>query len=188
MKILQARFVKGIVQDDTVMEDGVPHIAFIGRSNVGKSSLINALTNQKVSRTSAQAGSTREINFFLINNDTYFVDLPGYGYARASHETKEKLKNLINSYLFNTVYTQKKVVLIIDCKVGMTDNDITMFNDLVSAKKNLVIALSKADTVTQSQMHHSLVAIRNITGDYPLFPFSSKDGKGVGLLVDAILE
>ena len=188
MKILSSKFIKGIVKDDPVMDDGIPQVAFIGRSNVGKSSLINALTKSSLSRTSSTPGRTAEINFFLINDAVYFVDLPGYGFARVSREAKGKLGNLIESYLFNKVYNQKKVVLIIDINVGMTDKDITMFNDLIACNKNIVVALSKVDRITQSECHAKLKQIQTITGDLPLFQFSSKKMIGIDALVEEVLS
>ncbi len=188
MKILSSRFVKGIVQDDKIMDDGIPQVAFIGRSNVGKSSLINALTKTNLSRISSSAGSTREINFFLINNSVYFVDLPGYGFAKASGEVRGNLSSLIESYLFNKVYSQKKVVLIIDINVGMTDKDIKMFKDLTYHNKDVIIALSKVDKITQGKFHSQLKEIQKITGDAPLFQFSSKKLIGIDDLVAEVLS
>ena len=139
MKITSTKFIKGLVGDDEILADGIPQIAFIGRSNVGKSSLINALTKSSVSRTSSFPGRTQEINIFLVNNSFYLVDLPGYGFARASGLGREKIGGLIDSYLFNSIYNQKKVVLIIDANVGMTDKDILMLNELVKFNKNFII-------------------------------------------------
>ncbi len=187
MKITSVRFIKGLVGDDPIMDDGIPQIAFIGRSNVGKSSLVNALTKSSISCTSSTPGRTAEINFFLINEAIYFVDLPGYGYAKVSFEMRDKLSNLIHSYLFNTTYTQKKVVLIIDSNVGMTKADIDMFEDLKKAKKNIVIVLSKIDRITQKEFHKNIQAIETITGDTPLFQVSSKNTIGIDVLVEELL-
>ncbi len=187
MKIISVRFMKGIVQDDPIMDDGIPQVAFIGRSNVGKSSLVNALTKSTISRISSFPGRTAEINFFLVNESIYFVDLPGYGFAQASHSAREKLANLINSYLFNRVYKQKKVVLIIDINVGMTDKDITMFEELKKADKNIVLVLSKVDKITQKDFHKNMKQIETVTGDVPLFQISSKKGTGIEELVDELL-
>jgi GTP-binding protein len=187
MKISHVRFVKGLVGDDPIMNDGIPQIAFIGRSNVGKSSLVNALTKSAISRTSSTPGRTAEINFFLVNNDTYFVDLPGYGFARVSHEKRDVLADLIDSYLFNRIYTQKKVVMIIDINVGMTDKDIAMFEALKNHEKNLVIVLSKVDKITQKDFHKNMKEIEKIIGDIPSFQVSSKKGVGIDALVDELL-
>lgn len=187
MNITSVRFIKGIVGDDEIMNDGIPQIAFIGRSNVGKSSLVNALTKSSISRTSSTPGRTAQINFFLINNAFYFVDLPGYGFAKVSHEEREKLSNLINSYLFNRIYTQKKVVFIIDINVGMTDKDIVMFEDLKKANKDIVMVLSKIDKITQKDFHKNMKEIENITGDTKLFQISSKNKVGINELVEELL-
>ncbi len=186
MNIESTKFVKGIVQDDTIMNDGIPQIAFIGRSNVGKSSLINALTKTKLSRISSTAGRTQEINFFLINNSVYFVDLPGYGFAKVSNTKRSELSNLINSYLFNDVWTQKKVVLIIDINVGMTDKDIKMYNDLKKHGKDIIVALSKVDKIKQSDFYKNIREIEKTTGDHKLFQFSSEKKIGIQELVDEI--
>lgn len=188
MKITSVKFIKGLVSDDPIMDDGIPQIAFIGRSNVGKSSLINALTKSSISRTSSTPGRTAEINFFLINNSIYFVDLPGYGYAKVSFAEKDKLTSLISSYLFNTVYTQKKVVLIIDINVGMTDKDILMFEDLKSHGKDIVVVLSKVDKINQKDFHKKIKEIETLTGDIPLFQISSKNGTGIDDLIDNLLD
>lgn len=187
MEITSVKFIKGLVGDDPLMDDGIEQIAFIGRSNVGKSSLINALTKSVISRTSSVPGRTAEINFFLINKSIYFVDLPGYGFAKVSFEERKKLANLIDSYLFNNVYTQKKVVLIIDSNVGMTDKDVEMFEALKKAKKNIVLVLSKIDKITQKEFHKNIHEIEKITGGMHLFQVSSKDTIGIHELVEELL-
>lgn len=189
MKISSTKFIKGLVGDDEILADGVPQIAFVGRSNVGKSSLINTLTQSSASRTSSFPGRTQEINIFLVNNAYYFVDLPGYGFARASGLGREKIGELIDSYLFNSIYTQKKVVLIIDLTVGMTDKDILMFNELINHHKDFVIVANKIDRMTQSDYHKNMVLLKKMVGDaYPIIPFSNKTKKGRDELVDAILK
>ena len=187
MKITSVKFIKGLVGDDKIMDDGTPQVAFIGRSNVGKSSLVNALTKSSISRTSSTPGRTAELNFFLVNDSVYFVDLPGYGYAKVSFAMRDKLINLINSYLFNKVYTQKKVVLIIDINVGMTDKDIVMFEDLKKANKNIVLVLSKVDKITQKDFHKKMKEIEQITGETPLFQVSAKNKIGIDELVEELL-
>lgn len=184
----QARFIKSIVQDDPIMDDGIPQVAFIGRSNVGKSSLINALTKSELSRVSAVPGKTREINFFLVNDSVYFVDLPGYGFAKVSNTTRNKLSSLIESYLFNQVYIQKKIVLVIDANVGMTDKDIAMFTRLKESNKDVVVALSKIDKITQKDFHRKIKEIEVITGTHPLFQFSSHKKVDIQELLDELVK
>lgn len=188
MKINSVKFIKGLVSDDEIMEDGIPQVAFVGRSNVGKSSLVNALTNSSVSRVSSTPGRTAQLNFFLINDSVYFVDLPGYGFAKGSGGDRDKISNLIESYLFNKVYIQKKIVLIIDINVGMTEKDVTMFENLKNEGKNLIIVLSKVDKTNQSVRHHKMTEIKETIGDYPLFPISSKKGTGIDALVAELLS
>lgn len=180
--------MKGLVGDDEILADGIPQIAFIGRSNVGKSSLINVITNSKASRTSSFPGRTQEINVFLINDAFYLVDLPGYGFARASGLGREKIGELIDSYLFNSIYTQKKVVMIIDAGVGMTEKDILMFNELKNHQKDFIIIANKIDKLKQSEYHKNMNDIKKIIGDFPIFPFSNKTRKGIDELINKIFE
>jgi len=109
MKIISAEFVKGVVGEDKALNTPIPQLAFIGRSNVGKSTIINALTGQKkLSKTSSSPGRTREINLFLINNSIYLIDLPGYGYAKLPQEMKNRIKGLINWYLFLSTINKRR--------------------------------------------------------------------------------
>lgn len=178
--------MKGLVGDDEILGDGTPQIAFIGRSNVGKSSLINTITNSKVSRTSSFPGRTQEINVFLLNDSFYLVDLPGYGFARASGLGREKIGELIDSYLFNSIYNQKKVVMIIDANVGMTDKDVLMLEELIKFDKNFIIIANKIDKMTQSEYHKKINEIKKIVQDHEIIPFSNKTKKGLEKLIDMI--
>src|SRR3990167_3085191 len=119
MIISSAKFVKGITGTDDILYDGIPQIAFVGRSNVGKSSVINSLVNQKeLVRVGKKPGKTTEINFFLINNKFYFVDLPGYGYAKLSPAEREKARKRMLWYLTESE-ARPLVVLILDIKAGL---------------------------------------------------------------------
>jgi GTP-binding protein len=180
--------MKGLVGDDEILADGIPQIAFIGRSNVGKSSLINVITNSKASRTSSFPGRTQEINIFLINNSFYLVDLPGYGFARASGLGREKIGELIDSYLFNSIYNQKKVVMIIDANVGMTEKDILMFNELRNHQKDFIIIANKIDKLKQSDYQKNMNDIKKIIGNHLVIPFSNKTRKGIEILINKIFE
>jgi len=188
MKINKAVFIKGVVGDDSILASNIPQIAFIGRSNVGKSSLINTITNSKVSRTSSFPGRTQEINIFLINDSFYLVDLPGYGFARASGLGREKIGELIDSYLFNSIYVQKKIVMIIDASIGMTDKDILMLRELENYNKDFIIVANKIDKMTQSEYHKKFTEIKKITGKHKLIPFSTIKKKGLQDLIDEIFR
>ncbi len=187
MKIKSAVFVKGIVADDEALHNGIPQIAFIGRSNAGKSSTINAITgSKKLSKTSSFPGRTQEINLFLINDSMYLVDLPGYGFATASQETRDKLQNLISGYLFDPKYLQKKVVLIVDAKVGPTKSDLEVLSELDRLEKDIVIAVNKIDKVKNSEYSKQMKSIREAVGDHVVVPYSAETGRGVEDLVESV--
>ena len=180
MKITSAEFIKGIVEEDEILENGTPQIAFIGRSNVGKSSVINSLTGKKaLAKTSSFPGRTTEMNAFIINDSFYLLDLPGYGYAKASHEARIELRELINWYLFMSPYEQKKVVLIIDAKVGLTDKDIEILMALEKRKKDIVIVANKVDKIRPSKLKEQLKEIFEIAGNHVVIPYSSEDKTGI---------
>ncbi len=187
MKITSTKFIKGVVGEDPIFFDGISQIAFLGRSNVGKSSLINALTRSSISRESAFPGSTQEINVFLINKSTYFVDLPGYGFTRVSGLGKQKIGDLITQYIFNPNFNQKKIVLIIDANTGMTEQDIAVFEELENHNKDFIIVLSKIDKMNQSNFHHRLVEIKKFAGEHDIFPCSSKNKKGIEPILKCLL-
>lgn len=188
MKITSVKFIKGIVGDDDILSSNIPQIAFIGRSNVGKSSLINTITNSNISKTSSFPGRTQEINIFLINNSLYLVDLPGYGFARTSGLGREKIGELIDSYLFNSIYLQKRIVMIIDANVGMTAKDILMLNELIKYEKDFIIIANKIDKMTQSEYHKKITEIKKIIGNHSIIPFSNKTKKGFNILVEEIFK
>ena len=188
MKIKSTKFIKGLVGYDTILADGIPQIAFIGRSNVGKSSLINILTSSSISRTSSFPGRTQEINIFLINNSFYVVDLPGYGFARTSGLGREKIGELIDSYLFNSLYGQKKVVLIIDANIGMTEKDLLMFRELENHQKDFIIVANKIDKMTQSEYHNKMNEIKKMVKGHTVIPFSTKKKNGIESLINQIFD
>jgi len=188
MKIKSVKFMKGLVKYDDILADGIPQIAFIGRSNVGKSSLINILTNTKIARTSSFAGRTQEINVFLINDSLYLIDLPGYGFARASSSGREKIGELIDSYLFNSIYTQKRIVMIIDSNVGMTEKDILMLKELENNHKDFIVVANKIDKMTQSEYHKNFKEIKKMVGYHEVIPFSVKNKKNLEQIIDKIFN
>lgn len=188
MNIRSATFLKSVVDDTSMVEDSLPQIAFIGRSNVGKSSLINALTGVKdLARSSNTPGRTQELNFFLINKKCYFVDLPGYGYAQGSHAHRDLLGDRIRWYFANTEIPLEKVVLIIDAKVGPTRDDEQMCEYLMETKRDIVIVANKIDKLKANDVKKSLANITSILGPHTLIPFSAEKKVGVGILTEAIL-
>ena len=180
MNIVSAKFIKGVVGADKILESNIPQIALIGRSNVGKSSVINSLTNKiGLARTSSFPGHTKQINMFLINDSVYLMDLPGYGYAKDSEKVRELLHNMIDWYLFQSSYVQKKVVLIIDANVGPTDKDLIMLEVLREHEKNVVIVANKVDKIRNSNVEAQLQMLRDKVGDITIIPYSSTKKIGI---------
>lgn len=190
MKIISAKFLKGIIGEDESLADGTPQVALIGRSNVGKSSVINSLTGVKgLAHTSAHPGRTRELNLFGINgNKLYLVDLPGYGFARASWEGKKRFEDLIRWYFFESGYEQKKVVLIIDANVGITDNDLEMLSALAERAKHVLIVANKIDKLKKADVKKRILEIVEKSGGHKVLPYSAEKKIGVKELTDEILD
>jgi GTP-binding protein len=188
MKITSAKFVGGMQGDDPLLFDGTPQVAIIGRSNVGKSSLINSLTGEKdLARTSAFPGRTQEINLFSINKEVYLVDLPGYGFARASHKQRNRLQEIIDWYFFGSKYVQKLVILVVDTKVGVTESDADMLDLLKEHKKNVVVVANKVDKLKRMELRAQLAQITQDVEGCPVIPYSSEDGTGIKELTNVIL-
>ena len=184
MNITSAQFVKGIVGPDPSLNDGFPQIAFIGRSNVGKSSVINALTGKPgLAKTSSFPGRTQQINLFLINKAFYLVDLPGYGFAKVSKERKAEIEHLVNWYFFDSTTEQKKVVLIIDANIGPTKDDLEMLYSLDKNNKNVVILANKVDKVKKSLYTAQIEKIQEMVGMHTMIPFSAEKRMGIQELV-----
>lgn len=182
MKITKAEFKKGLKGGDPILEDGLPQIAFVGRSNVGKSSLINTLTSTKgLARASSFPGRTQEINVFLINNNLYFIDLPGYGFARGSNKMGDKINKLLYWYLFDS-NCNPKVFLIIDAEVGPTKNDLEVLKMLEASGKQTVVVANKIDKIKKSSLQKQIKSIEAQMKGYCIIPFSSKTKTGIGEL------
>ena len=144
MYIKSAQFIKSVLGTNKILADGTPQVVFVGRSNVGKSSVINSLTGQKqLAKTSPLPGCTTEINLFFINDSLYLVDLPGYGFARASWKERERIQKMMYWYLFKSEIQQKKIVLIIDALVGLTENDKYMLHNMETQKRISLLSRTK---------------------------------------------
>ena len=171
-----------------MLEDGTPQIAFIGRSNAGKSSLINSLTGVKgLAISSKTPGRTQQINVFLINGTHYFMDLPGYGYTKTKVEIFVKLGKLIFWYLFNS-NNNPRVVLLIDAEVGPTDSDLEMLHELEMAGKDIVIVLNKVDKIQKSKYHAQIKKLEGLLKGHKLFPYSSTAKIGIEELTNELLS
>ncbi|OIO30298.1 ribosome biogenesis GTP-binding protein YsxC [Candidatus Nomurabacteria bacterium CG1_02_43_90] len=188
MEIKTAEFVKGIIGTDAILGQRYPQIAFVGRSNVGKSSAINSLVLRKgLVKSSSMPGKTREINFFLINKEYYFVDLPGYGFARMGAKGAEKIRKLILWYLGSGEARVKLVVLIVDLGVKPMVHDREMADILRAENINFVVVGNKADRLNQSERAQSIKALEAALGS-PVIPFSARTKAGREILLGTILE
>jgi len=162
-------------------ENGRPEVAFAGKSNVGKSSLINTLMNRKsLARTSSQPGKTQTINYYNVNNAIYLVDLPGYGYAKVPQSEKEKWGKMIERYL-HTSSQLKAVFLLIDIRHEPGQNDKTMYEWICANGYEPVILLTKLDKIKRSQIQKQMKLVRESLCLHPgtrMIPFSSQSGQG----------
>lgn len=162
-------------------DNHLPEFAFAGKSNVGKSSLINALMNRKAyARTSSQPGKTQTINFYNINDALYYVDLPGYGYAKVSLEAKEKWGKMIERYLRKSPML-KMVFLLVDIRHDPSANDKSMYDWIVYNGYHPVIIATKLDKINRSQVQKQVKAIRTGLGmgrEELLIPFSAETKQG----------
>jgi len=224
MNITSAEFVKGIKGTDKILYDGKLQVAFVGRSNVGKSSLINSLVNRNnLARSSSQPGKTVRLDFFLINNSFYFVDLPGYGFAKFSQEKHEDIRKMMLWYLeyseverpfivhgqevrcsdqkdarnpvpfsplarSGTGVKRRKVVLIIDAVVGITEFDRQMIEVLTAHNIDFVIAANKVDKLKAGERDHRLKTIQHEAEDTPVIAYSAKTKVGKGEVLKYIFH
>lgn len=158
-----------------------PEVAFAGKSNVGKSSLINALVNRKsLARTSANPGKTQTINFYHVNDSFYLVDLPGYGYASASQKVRESWGKMVERYL-NTSKNLREVFLLVDIRHAPSANDRMMYEWIVSGGYRPVIIATKADKIKRSQLQKQIRLIREtleLPEETDVIPFSSVSKNG----------
>lgn len=172
-------------------ENDKVELAFIGRSNVGKSSLINTLLNRKsLARTSSQPGKTQTINYYNINDAFYLVDLPGYGYAKISKEVKEKWKRMTLNY-FNNSKMLRVVFQLIDIRHDPTEKDKEMYETLLQCGFSPIIIATKADKIKRSQLNKQVKAIEDklqLVEGTPVIPFSSSDLTGKDELWEYIDE
>lgn len=170
-------------------DNGYPEVAFAGRSNVGKSSLINSLVNRKaLARTSSTPGKTRAINFFNINDLLFLVDLPGYGYAKVSKDEKQKWGKMIENYL-NGREQLRLVILLVDIRHEPTGDDKLMFEWMKATGSRLVVVATKADKLTKNQMFKNISMIKKSLSLEPediFIPFSSETKQGREELWEAI--
>lgn len=188
-QIQTAEFVKGIIGTDPILKTPFPQVAFVGRSNVGKSSLINSFTGRKkLAQPSSQPGKTRQLNFFLIDGRYYLVDLPGYGFAKIKEKGREKLRKLILWYLGSDEARPKAVVHIVDASVGATDFDREMIAVLRAEHYPVILVANKVDKVAKTHRRKMIEDISTALGGGTPIQYSTKTGEGRDALIETVNE
>ena len=190
MNLNNVEFLKSAAATKDFPADRLPEIAFAGKSNVGKSSVINRLLNRKnFARVGDKPGKTIHVNYFVVDKTCYFVDLPGYGYAQVSQKEKERWGKLMEDY-----FAAGRIdlgILIVDYRHPPTKNDITMADWFIQSGCPFVVVANKMDKLKKSELEPNLVTIREdlaLPEGTPIIPFSAEKGNGKDELVRFILN
>lgn len=182
MKIDTAEFIRSAPSSRELLNDGRPEVAFVGRSNVGKSSLLNRLLGRKgLARISSTPGRTRAANYFLVNRRFYFVDLPGYGYAKAGLKDRQAWAAAVDAYCRASL-PGALVVLLVDSKVGATKLDVEAWSYLQAFGAEIVVVATKSDRLSSNRRRSALDAIRRtlqLGDDVKVIPVSARSGDGI---------
>ena len=187
MKISSVDFVGAAAKIGIYPQLAHPEIAFAGRSNVGKSSLINSLLSRKIARTSSTPGRTQQLNFFEINKKLTFVDLPGYGYAKVSKQDRQQWQHLIEDYLI-TAKNLCGVVIIVDIRRGPEEEEAALCNFLMHHQRAFLIVATKCDKLKRGQIEQQRKMISMRLGSISPFLFSAETGAGKAELWQALLD
>ena len=191
INIHNAKFVISAVNTNQFPDDDLPHIVFAGRSNVGKSSILNALLNRKqLAFSGSTPGKTRQINFFNIDEKIYFVDLPGYSYATMSKAEMAKISSTIEKY-FKISKNIALVVMLVDIRHKPTKDDIMMYDFLINSNLNFIVVPTKADKVPITKVNDYCEIIKqelNADDSIDIIPISSEKKRNLELIWQAISE
>jgi GTP-binding protein len=184
---MEAEHIQSAARPEQFPEPSLPEVAFLGRSNVGKSSLLNSLTGKPgLAYTSSRPGCTQVINFFRVEGKWHFVDLPGYGFARVPFDVKARWKRLIESYLLNR-NTLELAVVLLDARRGWMQQDLELKEWLEFHDVPLLVVATKVDKLNLKEQHRSFSEIRKkLPSSDLLFPFSALTGRGVREIWQAI--
>ena len=187
----KAEFIKSAASPDGFIRDELPNIVFSGKSNVGKSSVINRLLNRKnFARVGQSPGKTIHVNYFLIDGKAYFVDLPGYGYAKVSKQERERWGSLMEQF-FAAEGLIDLGVMIVDARHKPTADDVTMAQWFKSAQCPMVVVANKCDKLKKSELEPNMALISStleLSENIPLIPFSAEKGSGKDALMAEILR
>ncbi len=191
IRIKKAEFITSAVKQNQYPQTGFPEVSFVGRSNVGKSTIINALTNRrKLAKVSNTPGRTRLVNFFLINDAAMLVDLPGYGYAKISKSAQAAWGKIIEDYL-NSSPNLERFVLLVDSRHKPTGDDIIMMNYLRHYRKDVVIIGTKLDKLKRNDVAKSKKLIRetlNLTENDTLILYSSTSRENLDEVINLVFQ
>jgi GTP-binding protein len=187
MKISSVEFAGAATQPGGAPKLPYPEIAFAGRSNVGKSSLINRLLERKIARTSSTPGRTQQLNFFVINEKFTFVDLPGYGYAKVSKQDRQRWRQLIEDYLVNA-RNLRGVIIIVDVRRGPEAEEEALCNFLTHHQRPFLIVATKSDRLKRAELEKQHKALTGKLDGYEPLLFSAEKGTGKEELWRAIEE
>ena len=190
MNLQKVEFLISAASTKDFPQKNIPEIAFAGKSNVGKSSVINRILNRKnFARVGEKPGKTVHVNYFTVDSKCYFVDLPGYGYAKVSQAEKERWGKLMEDY-----FAANRIdlgVMIVDCRHAPTNNDITMADWFIRSGCPFVVVANKLDKVKKSELAGNLATIRQdleLPEDTVVIPFSAEKGDGRDVLVKLIFD
>lgn len=189
MEIRSATFIKGVIGSEGLPEPSRPVVAFFGRSNVGKSSVINSLTRQKdLAHANKRAGRTTEINYFLVNGDWYLADLPGYGYANVPGPLRKKMAGYISWFAADMRIDIRAAVLIVDAEIGAKDSDRETFKLLTEYGRPVVILANKCDKGRRADVEANLRSFEKEFAPARVIRHSAKTGEGRAELLHAIFS
>lgn len=178
MKITSAEFIKSAFEESHWVEDNKPEVSFLGRSNVGKSSLLNTLLNRKkLAKTSNTPGRTQSINFFLINEAFYFVDLPGYGFAKVSKQMRKDWGKMAEEYLAGREQLMLSIQLV-DARHKPSELDMQLYEWLTFHQKNNIVIATKADKLSNNKLFNNIKTIEKAMPDSRVLTYSAITGKG----------
>ena len=191
LNLNRVEFIRSAAAPAQFIRSALPSVVFAGKSNVGKSSVINRVLNRKnFARVGAEPGKTVHVNYFLVDDKLYFVDLPGYGYAKVSRGEKERWGKLMEDFFAEKDLTSLGV-MIVDARHKPTADDVTMAEFFKASGHRLVVVANKLDKLKKSELEGNLALIRNtlaLPADIPLLPFSAEKGTGRETLVAEILR
>ena len=190
LNVNKAEFIRSATTPSQFIQSSIPSVAFAGKSNVGKSSVINRLLNRKnFARVGSEPGKTIHVNYFLIDGRMYLIDLPGYGYAKVSHGERERWGKLMEDFFAAGLF--KLGVMIVDARHKPTADDITMVNWFKSADCSLIVVANKLDKLKKSEIEPNLALIRStldLDESVRIIPFSAEKGQGREDLLAEIMK